>query len=103
MSTLNELRFPGAPVRPFEITVAQPLLEIFVLPLRKRVAATAFEAAKLRVTDAVLGLEAATRATFFRVQAAEQALASARVLADSAETAAVLAGRQHQAGNVSMR
>lgn len=97
----GELRFPGAPVRPFEITVAQPLLEIFVLPLRKRVAAAAFEAAKLRVTDAVLGLEAATRATFFRVQAAEQALASARTLADATETAAALAGRQHQAGNVS--
>jgi outer membrane protein, heavy metal efflux system len=80
--------------------MAQPVLEIFLLPLRKRVAAAAFEAAKLRVTDAALGLEAATRTAFFRVQAAEQALASARTLADEAETGAALAGRQHQAGDI---
>ncbi|MDP9122141.1 MAG: TolC family protein, partial [Acidobacteriota bacterium] len=95
----GELRFPAAPVRPFEITVAQPLLEVFLLPLRKRIAAATFEAAKLEVADAVLGLEAETRADFFRMQAAEQALAETRTAALAAEAAAELAGRQHQAGN----
>jgi len=96
----GEVRFPATVVRPFEITVAQPVLEIFLLPLRKRVATSAFEAAKFRVTDAVLSLESDTRAAFFRVQAAEQALASAHTLAETAETAAALAGRQQEAGNV---
>ncbi|HVT17243.1 MAG TPA: TolC family protein [Thermoanaerobaculia bacterium] len=96
----GELRFPAAPVRPFEITLAQPVLELFVLPLRKRVAASAFEASKLRVTDAVLGLESETRAAFFRVQAAEQAVASLRTLAEAAATAAALADRQNRAGNI---
>jgi len=96
----GELRFPASPVRPFEVTVAQPILEVFLLPVRKRVAAAAFVAARLRVTDAVLGVEAETRASCFRAQGAEQALALARTAAAAAQAAAALADRQHQAGNI---
>jgi cobalt-zinc-cadmium efflux system outer membrane protein len=47
-------------------------LEIFYLPLRKRVAAAQFEEAKLQVMGAVLDFTATVRGAFYRHQADEQ-------------------------------
>jgi cobalt-zinc-cadmium efflux system outer membrane protein len=96
----GEVRFPASPVRPFEVTLAQPVLDLLLLPLRKRVAEPAFAAARQRVADAVLRLAAETRAAFYRAQAADRAVALERTVAEAAAAAAELAGRQLQAGNI---
>ncbi len=95
----GEVRFPAAPVMPFEITLAQPVLDLLARPRRQRVAAARFEATRLRVADAVLALEAETRASFYRVQAAEQTASLARTLTAAADAAAGLAARQLAAGD----
>ena len=93
-----EVRFPASPATPFEAAVAQPVLDLFLRPVRKRVAAAAFAAARLRVTDAVLGLAAETRGDFYRLQAAEEGLALVRTIAEAAHAAEELVVRQRQAG-----
>src|SRR5687768_11607897 len=55
-----------------EIAVVQDFLDVFFIPLRKKVAANAFEAAKLRVTGAVLDLVGDVRSAFYTHTAAEQ-------------------------------
>jgi cobalt-zinc-cadmium efflux system outer membrane protein len=94
-----EVRFPAAPAIPFEITLAQPVLDLIARPRRRRIAAARFAATQLRVADAVLALEAATRSSFYRVQAAEQTANLARTLAAAADTSAGLAARQLAAGD----
>ena len=54
--------------------MAVSFLDIFYMPLRKRVAAARFEEAKLQVTGAVLDFAATVRAAFYRHQADEQRL-----------------------------
>ena len=63
----------GGPVK-LDLSVAVRFLDIFYLPLRKRVAAARFEEAKLQVTGAVLDFAATVRAAFYRHQANEQRL-----------------------------
>ena len=57
-----------------ELNTALDFLDIFYLPLRKRVAAALFEEAKLQVTGAVLDFAATVRGAFYRHQADEQRL-----------------------------
>ena len=57
-----------------ELAVVQEFLDVFQIPLRRRVAARAFEAAKLRTTAAVLDLAGVVRTSFFTHQAAAQTL-----------------------------
>src|SRR6266851_5656661 len=63
----------GGPAK-VDLDVALDFLEIFYLPLRKRVAAARFEEAKLQVTGAVLDFAATVQAAFYRYQADEQML-----------------------------
>src|SRR5712691_1544592 len=49
-----EVRFPKHVRLPVEFDLTQSFLDLLVLPLRKRAAGAAFEAAKLRVTNEVL-------------------------------------------------
>lgn len=95
----GEVRFPAAPAAPFEITLAQPVLDLLTRPRRRRIAAARFAAIEARTAGAVLELEAETRESFYRVQAAEQAAGVARTLATAAETAAGLGARQLAAGD----
>lgn len=97
----GEIRFPGGPSNPFEIGVTQTLIDLFQLRKRRALGQAAFEAARLRVTGAVLGLAAEVRADYYTVQAAQQALAQQRTLTAAAEASAELARRQHDAGNIS--
>ena len=55
----------GGPAK-VDLDVALDFLEIFYLPLRKRVAAARFEEAKLQVTGAVLDFAATVQAAFYR-------------------------------------
>jgi cobalt-zinc-cadmium efflux system outer membrane protein len=83
-----------------ELAVAQDFLDVLMIPLRKRVAETAFEAAKLRVTGAVLDLAARTRTAFYAHQAAEQTLELRRTVAAAAAASYDLAQRLRKAGNI---
>ena len=81
--------------------VTQDFLDVLMLPARKRIAASQFEAAKMRVADQVLALASDVRTAFLMLQGAEQVLAMRRLVAASARAAAELAGRQQEAGNLS--
>lgn len=93
-----ELRFfPGS--TSFEAGLVQNFLDLFFVPLRRQVAAERFEAAKARVTAAVIRLAAETRRAFYRVEAAEQFVELRRQVADSTGVAAELSRRILRAGN----
>src|SRR5262245_47023875 len=53
----GDVRFPeGGGALGIELSLVQSFLDVFYIPLRKRIAENAFEAAKLRVAGAVLDL-----------------------------------------------
>jgi cobalt-zinc-cadmium efflux system outer membrane protein len=81
------------------ISVEQDFLDILTMPMRKKVARAELESTKLEVGDEVLKLAAEVRSAFYTAQAAQQVLALRRIVDESAQTAAELAGRQHEAGN----
>jgi len=97
----GEIRFPGQPRNPFEIGITQTLIDLIQLPKRRALGQAGFEAARLRVTGAVLGFTAEVRADYYTSQAAQQALSQQRTITTAAEASVELARRQHDAGNIS--
>ena len=93
--------FPLAGGEPnLEMGVALGFLNIFYMPLRKRVANAQFEAAKLRVTGEVLDFAASVRAAFYRHQANEQGLELQQTIAQGLAAALDVAQRLRAAGNI---
>lgn len=88
----------GAP--DLELRVAMGFLNIFFMPLRKRVAAARFEDAKLQVTGAVLDVAARTRAALYRHQANAQMLELQQTIAQGLAVALDVTRRLYEAGNV---
>jgi outer membrane protein, heavy metal efflux system len=99
----GSLRFPidRAGVPNFELGVEQDFLDVLLIPARKRLASSAFEAAKLRVGSEVMRLAADVRVAYFTLQGAQQMAAMRRTIAEAAEASVDLAQRQHDAGNIS--
>jgi len=95
-----ETRLPGRPFRPYEITLAQSLIDLIQLPRRRRMGSALFETAKLRVSAEVLRFSAEVRDDYYSLLAASQNLAASRTAADAARTSTELAARQHAAGNI---
>ncbi|HEX2832475.1 MAG TPA: TolC family protein [Thermoanaerobaculia bacterium] len=95
-----ELRFPSEPYRPFELRLAQSLVELIQLPRRRAIGRAAFDAAQMRVSSEVLRFGADVRVTYFELLAASLQLAQRRTLFASAQTAVDVAQRQHAAGNI---
>jgi cobalt-zinc-cadmium efflux system outer membrane protein len=87
----------------YEVSIVENFLDLFLLPLRKRVAEAEFQAETLRVAHAVLEVAAETSKQFAEVQAREETVRLTRNLAEGAEAAATLAGQQLEAGNVTER
>lgn len=83
----------------YEASLVHSLLEVFVLPLRKRVAKEQFTVDLLRVADRAV--EVATQAShaLVRYQAADRALELQRVLLHVAKAAAAEAEARYHAGN----
>jgi cobalt-zinc-cadmium efflux system outer membrane protein len=75
-------------------------LDIFYIPLRKRIAAAQFDEAKLQVTGAVLDFTATVRGAFYRHQADEQMLELLQTIGQALTIALEVAQRLHDAGNV---
>ena len=95
-----EIRFPADPFRPYELSLAQSLLDLVQLPQRRRWGAAAFEAAKLRVSAEMLSFAATVRDHYYDVVAATQNVAISQTAAEAARVGAELAQRQHTAGNI---
>ena len=96
------VRFPDrAPTGAnWEEAVAFDLLDLFMLPLRKRVAADHLAAAQLRVADETLRLVAEVKTAVYELQGDEAMLAHQRTITDIQNSAVDLTQRQHEAGNV---
>jgi len=84
-----------------EFAVTQNFIDVFFLPLRKRLARKQLEKAKLHVGDAVLSLARDVRLAYYTLQGAEQTLAMDRDFVKAAKAASKFADRQFEAGNVS--
>ncbi len=95
-----EIRFPSEPFRPFELRLAQTLVDLIQLPRRRAIGRAAFDAAKLHVTSEVLRFAADVRAQHSDLLAASQRVAQSRVNLEAARTSAELAQRQHDAQNI---
>ena len=95
-----EVRFPRHARLPVEFDVSQSFLDLLVLPLRKRAAGAAFEAAKLRVTSEVLNKAAQVRAAFYRAQGSVQLVEMRRGIVSATDASFDAARRLHEAGNI---
>lgn len=95
-----EVRFPSRPALPYEIDVMQDFLDLLSLPLRKRAAGAAFEAAKLRVTNEVLKTAADVKAAFYRAQGSAQLADLRRGIVEATSASYDAATRLHEAGNI---
>lgn len=84
-----------------EIGAAMNFLNIFYIPLRKRVAAARFEESKMRVAATVLDFAAQVRRAFYNYEADEQMLELRRTVVDALATAFELTRRLQEAGNLS--
>src|SRR6266700_2388798 len=90
-------RFPGVAM---EMDVLKEFIDILLLPLRKRIAAAQFEAAKLRVGHEILKTAAEVRAAFYEHQGDQQLVDLRKTVADATERSAETALRLHEAGNL---
>jgi cobalt-zinc-cadmium efflux system outer membrane protein len=96
-----ELRFPdGGGLTALDLGIEQNFLALLSMPLRKRLAAEAFEAAKLRLAEEALRLATAVRGAFARLQGAQQMLELRRTSFEAADAAYEFAQRLEAAGNV---
>ena len=94
--------FPVSGGRPdFELTAVMNFLDVFYVPLRKRVATGRFAEAKTRVTAAVLDLTGKVRSAFFEHVANEQLLELHRTILQALAASLDFTQRLHQAGNIS--
>jgi outer membrane protein, heavy metal efflux system len=95
-------RFPDSGPRAVNWNIGLDFwLDIFVVPLRKRIAGTELDAAILRVTGAVLHKATAVRKAYAQHRADLVVLEQQRALAEFAQVAAELMSRQSNLGNVS--
>jgi outer membrane protein, heavy metal efflux system len=95
-----EWRLPGEPYHPYELRLAQSLIELVQLPRRRAIGRAAFDAAQMRVSSGVLRFAADVRSSYFDLVAATQYVAQSRVIAEAARTAAEVAIKQHGAENI---
>ncbi len=86
--------------RATEYSIAQDIIRLFLLPLRKKVAAAELEVTIKRVAREVLGLIAETRTAFYNLQARQQLLGRLRLIVQANEASADISKRQHDAGNI---
>ena len=94
-----ELRFPGEPYRPYELRLAQSLIDLIQLPRRRALGRAAFDAAQMRVSSEVLRFAARRpRRRTTTLLAATQHVALSRTIAEAAQTAAEVAIKQHARG-----
>jgi len=92
---------PGGGRPDLELAAVMNFLDIFYLPLRKRVAAARFEEAKTRLGGLVLGFAGRVRSAFYRHQANEQMLELRQTIVQALSASFDVTRRLHEAGNIS--
>ena len=85
----------------WEVSVAMEILDLFVLPLRKKLARLEFERARLVVAADLWVVVTEVRTAYYEALAAAQRLALQQTLAENADAAADFASRQERAGTLS--
>ena len=100
---IGSARFPDRPPSGtnLEFGVAQNFLNILMLPARKKLAASQFEAVKLRVADQVLRFATQVRKAYYESIGAKQVEEMRQLMAHTAQASYEMAQRLHQAGNIS--
>jgi cobalt-zinc-cadmium efflux system outer membrane protein len=95
------VRFPDPRGRPnTEFAISQNFLDILFRPLRKKVAASGFEQAKLQTGEEVLNLAMAVREAYYTLQAGQETLTLRRAVFETTQVSIDLADRQWKAGNI---
>lgn len=84
-----------------EFGAAMNFLNVFYIPLRKRVAAARFAEAKTRVTGAVIDLAGRVRSAFYAYEADEQMLELRQTIVQALTASFDISRRLHSAGNLS--
>src|SRR6266581_2529481 len=92
-----ERRLPG---QALEADLLKEFIDILLLPLRKRIAAAQFEAAKLRVGHEILSVVAEVRAAFYEHQGDQQLVEMRQTVTEATERSAETALKLHEAGNL---
>lgn len=97
-----EVRYPNkkALVTNIEYLVTATFLDIFMIPLRTRVATAEFEQAKRRVTNQILDLAFDVRQTYYELLAEQQKLKYTRPIVELTSIQGELISRQNSVGNV---
>ncbi len=98
----GSIGFPirGGGVYEHEVSLVQDFVNLFTLPLRKRVAREQFMADTLRVAHEALATAAEVRKAYTEVQALQQLVELRRMALQAAEAAADLSARLRAAGNM---
>lgn len=84
-----------------EISLVQSLLDLFMLPARRELAAQQFSADTLRIAQQAMAVAADVSEAFIAFQASQRLVELRRSVAEAESAAADLAGRQRDAGNLS--
>lgn len=84
-----------------ELDLVGEILDLFMLPARKRIAAVEWEAARLRLAGSVIDLASETRRQFYTLQAEEQILELDRAVLLAMEAQYETSVRLREAGNIS--
>jgi outer membrane protein, heavy metal efflux system len=96
-----EIRFFKGSANPTaEFGLIQNFLDIFFIPLRKRIAEAAIEGTKLRVAGAIIDLAAQVRVAFYEHQAAVQSLDMRQQVLKATEASYALSRNLRAAGNI---
>jgi outer membrane protein, heavy metal efflux system len=97
-SVLFPVRGGGRP--DLELSVVMNFLDVFYVPLRRRVAAARFDEVKTQVTGAVLDFAARVRTAFFLHKANEQMLELRQTIVQALGASFEVARRLNEAGNI---
>jgi outer membrane protein, heavy metal efflux system len=81
-------------------SIVQDFLSVLYRPLRREIASAQFQAAKLRVAEAVIDLAAQVRGQFYHVQADQQRIELLRQVVTATAASAKAAQRLFDAGNI---
>lgn len=84
-----------------EFGLTQEILDVLLISPKKKIAQRQLDQARMRVTREVADLSFETREAFFNLQSAQQLLERLKSVAEVQSTAAELAKRLHDAGNIS--
>lgn len=96
------VRFPNksSSVSNIELSMTQGFLNVFLIPLRKKIAASELEQAEYQVASVVLDIAFHVRETYYSLQAEQTKLDLLELLVEVTSASNQLAVKQREAGNI---